>query len=74
MTSVASHSPIANMQATIKAANSRAMDGDYKTAGVGHAVKDSDGDYKATPTAGTGAAARTASSTLAAVMSLSKGG
>lgn len=51
----------------------RAADGDFKTKGVGHEVKDADGDYKPTNATGS-AAASTASSTLSAVTSMKLGG
>ena len=55
------------------AAPARAADGDFKTPGQGHAVKDSDGDYK--PGSAPASAAATSSSTvLAAVTALKKGG
>ena len=51
----------------------RAADGDYKTKGIGHEVKDADGDYKPTNPTGS-AAATTASSTLSALTSMKLGG
>ena len=51
----------------------RAADGDYKTKGVGHEVKDSDGDYKPTNSSAS-AASTTASSTLSALTSMKLGG
>lgn len=51
----------------------RAADGDYKTKGVGHEVKDADGDYKPTSSSAS-AAATTAGSTLSALTSLQRGG
>lgn len=63
-------------QASTKAASTaRAADGDYKTKGLGHEVKDSDGDYKpqkATPP--TSAAATSSTSVQAALLNLVKGG
>ncbi len=59
----------------------RAVDGDYKTKGVGHEVKDADGDYKpnakaATVQASSIAAAATKSSSAVrdALINLPKGG
>jgi hypothetical protein len=51
----------------------RAADGDYKSKGVGHEVKDSDGDYKPTNSTAS-AASTTASSTLSALTSMKLGG
>ena len=55
------------------AAPTRAADGDFKTPGQGHAVKDSDGDYKPSG-APASAAATSSSAVLAAVTGLKKGG
>ncbi len=59
----------------------RAADGDYKTKGVGHEVKDADGDYKQTAktsalqVSSTAAAAVTSSNTVrGALLDLPKGG
>ena len=54
-------------------APARAADGDYKAPGQGHAVKDSDGDYKPSG-APASAAATSSSAVLAAVSALKKGG
>jgi hypothetical protein len=48
----------------------RAADGDFKTKGVGHEVKDADGDYKPTNSA----ASKSASATLSALTSMRLGG
>lgn len=74
MTSVSTTSSTTSLQAALKASTARAPDGDYKTKGNGHMVKDSDGDYKAnTPAASSGPAGRTASATLAALTMLKAG-
>lgn len=59
----------------------RAADGDYKTRGVGHEIKDADGDYKQTsapPALQAGstsvAASRSSNGVLAALVDLTKGG
>lgn len=55
------------------APNARAVDGDYKTKGVGHEIKDADGDYK--PQQVKAASSATASSAVLYVLSnLKKGG
>ena len=65
-------STVATTQAS---ATARAADGDYKTRGVGHEVRDSDGDYKATPVAApTSAAASSSSAVQSALTQLTKGG
>lgn len=63
-----------SLQGSLKAGSVRAADGDYKAPGAGHMIKDSDGDYKPTLKVSAGAAAATASGSLAAVTMLSKGG
>ncbi len=66
VSSVSSTSPIAPAPAvSVKAT---AADGDFKTKGAGHEVKDADGDYRPT------AASSTAATTLSAVTLLVKGG
>ena len=59
------------------ASTAQAVDGDYKTKGVGHEVKDADGDYKPTKAssgAPTSSAATSSSAVQAALTSLTKGG
>ena len=63
---VASHTAAA-------AATTRAADGDYKTKGAGHEVKDSDGDYKPVATS-TPTSTPIAGGTLSALSMLKKGG
>ena len=62
-----------------QASTARAADGDYKTKGIGHEVKDSDGDYKPTkPTAAnppaSSAAAASSPRVQVALSALQKGG
>ena len=74
MNKVSGPTAATDVTAFAKMANARAADGDYKTFGPGHRVKDTDGDYKAAPTPSRSGAASTAAPTLAALTSLSKGG
>jgi hypothetical protein len=63
---------------TAATANARAADGDYKTKGSGHTVKDSDGDYKptskTTTAPPTSPAATSSNAVQAALANLTKGG
>lgn len=69
-----STSPLASVS-TQSSANVRAADGDYKTKGAGHEVKDADGDYKPTQVAApTSAAASSSSGVQSALTTLTKGG
>lgn len=72
--SALSSSPTMPAAATTRAATpARAADGDFKAPAQGHAVKDSDGDYKPSG-APASAAATSSSAVLAAVTGLKKGG
>lgn len=74
MTSVSTTNSTTSLQTALKASTARAPDGDYKTKGSGHMVKDSDGDYKAsTAVASSGSAGKIASATLAALTMLKAG-
>lgn len=74
MTTVSTTNSAVSLQATLQASTARAADGDYKTKGAGHTVKDSDGDYKPNaPAPSSGPAATTSSTTLAALTMLKAG-
>ncbi len=60
------------LQTVMAAAAARAADGDYKTKGVGHEVKDADGDYKSTA-APSSATSTTSSAALAVLSALKRG-
>lgn len=70
----ATSTPNSSLLANQKAATARAADGDYKSPGAGHRIKDADGDYKPAPGPMASAPASVASTTQSALASLKLGG
>ena len=72
---VSAVSPPQASAASTQQASVRAADGDYKTKGIGHEVKDADGDYKPTkPTVSSAPASAPSASLQTALLGLTKGG
>ena len=74
MDGVSSATATTGIAATLKAAATRAADGDYKASGPGHRVKDADGDYKPTPQVSASGGASPSGATMNAITQLTKGG